>query len=84
MASPVVCAQLHDRLDSVCGCGCTEASLISASGTKQKLDPYVLAITIFAVASVAAAGTAVFIYIEVRTSDPPPTACNCQGTTDFV
>lgn len=35
------------------------------SATKQKLDPYVLAITIFAIASVAVAGTAVAIYLEV-------------------
>jgi len=38
---------------------------MEAAAAKQKLDPYVLAITIFAVASVAVAGTAVAIYLEV-------------------
>lgn len=39
---------------------------MGSSGTKEKLDPYVLAITIFAIACVAVAGTAVAIYLEVR------------------
>ncbi len=39
---------------------------MGSAGTKEKLDPYVLAITIFAVACVAVAGTAVAIYLEVR------------------
>ena len=39
---------------------------MGSAATKQQMDPYVLAITIFAVACVAVAGTAVAIYLEVR------------------
>ncbi|BDA44892.1 hypothetical protein COCOBI_06-3700 [Coccomyxa sp. Obi] len=37
---------------------------MGSAGTKEKMDPYVLAITIFAFACVAVAGTAVAIYLE--------------------
>lgn len=39
---------------------------MGSAATKEKIDPYVLAITIFAFACVAVAGTAVAIYLEVR------------------
>ena len=44
---------------------------------KQKLDPYVLAITIFAIASVAVAGTAVALYAGGRAPLVPASSDVC-------
>ena len=47
---------------------------MGGSASDKKIDPYVLAISIFAVACLAVAGTAVALYLEVRAS-PFHTVC---------